>query len=122
MRKSSQSGQIVLISLLVLTIATTVGLSLLSRTTTDVALTAELEESSRAFSAAEAGIEQILKTGVATGAQVLTSGVTYDASVTDIRPGIGAYAFPAKTQEEATETATTAEQSIRKNLINYSIP
>jgi Tfp pilus assembly protein PilX len=100
-----QSGQVVLITLLVLTIATTVALSLISRTTTDTRITAQVEESSRAFNAAEAGVEEALKSGVGTnGAQVLTPGVSYTVSVASIGNAVGVYEFPKKTLKGVTET------------------
>lgn len=100
-----QSGQIVLITLLVLTIATTVALSLIARTTTDVTISSQVEESSRAFSAAEAGIEEALKLGVGSaGAQVLAPGLTYSVDVTSVGGAAGVYEFPKKTTRNVTET------------------
>src|SRR3990172_6897276 len=100
-----QSGQVVLITLLVLTIATTVALSLISRTTTDTTITAQVEESSRAFNAAEAGIEEALISGGGTrGAQVLAPGVSYAVSVASIGTAVGIYEFPKKTLKGVTET------------------
>lgn len=100
-----QRGQVLLISLLVLSIATTVALSLIGRSTTDVTISNQISESSRAFSAAEAGIEEALKTGVGTGgAQVLTAGVTYNVSKADIGGTAGAYVFPKKVSRGTTET------------------
>ncbi len=101
-----QGGQIVLITLLVLTIATTVALSLISRTTTDTTITAQIEESSRAFSAAEAGIEEALKSGVGTnGVQVLTGGdASYEVTVNSIGGAAGVFEFPRKIQRGMTET------------------
>lgn len=61
----SENGQILLITLLVLSVATTIALSLIGRSTTDVAISTQVDESNRAFSAAEAGIEQALKLGFA---------------------------------------------------------
>ena len=52
-----QKGQILLLVVLVMTIALTIGLSLATRTITDIRTTTEEENSQRAFSAAEAGIE-----------------------------------------------------------------
>lgn len=102
----AQAGQVLLITLLVLTVATTVALSLVSRTTTDTTITNQIEESSRAFSAAEAGIEEALKSGVGSGGpQVLTgAGASYDVTVTSIAGAAGVYAFPKKTTRGVTET------------------
>src|SRR3989338_3351838 len=62
MRKN-EKGQAFLIVVLVMVVALTVGLSVASRTVTNLRTTAEEENSQRAFSAAEAGIEKALKTG-----------------------------------------------------------
>ena len=61
--RQSESGQALLIVVLVMVVALTVGLSVASRTVTNLRTTAEEENSQRAFSAAEAGIEKALKTG-----------------------------------------------------------
>ncbi|TSC65478.1 MAG: Uncharacterized protein CEO21_400 [Microgenomates group bacterium Gr01-1014_80] len=50
-----------MVLLLVMTVALGIGLSIISRTLTDVSTSTKVEQSSRAFSAAEAGIEQALK-------------------------------------------------------------
>lgn len=89
-----QSGQILLISLLVISIAATVVLAIIGRTTTDVAMTNQLAESSKAFSAAEAGIEQALKTGLNSGLQTLSSGTTYQATINNIGGATGIYQYP----------------------------
>lgn len=58
--KKYQEGQILLISLLVLVIALTIGLSLATRSISTLHTTSAEENSQRAFSAAEAGIERAL--------------------------------------------------------------
>lgn len=55
-----RGGQIVLIVVLLTVLGLTVGLSLISRTVTDVRISSQIEQSGRAFSAAEAGIESAL--------------------------------------------------------------
>jgi len=55
------SGQAALIVLLVVFVALGFGLSIISQSTTDVRISQQEEESSRAFNAAEAGIEEALK-------------------------------------------------------------
>jgi Tfp pilus assembly protein PilX len=105
-RKKYHSGQIALIALLVLAIATTVGLSLIARTTTDVSVTRNIEESTRAFSAAEAGIEETLKSGVASAGTIdPTLGVSYITAIAPATGGVGnPFVFPQKTLSENTET------------------
>lgn len=105
--KKYQTGQVALIALMVLTVATTVGLSLVSRTTTDVSVSTSIEDSTRAFSAAEAGIEETLKSGIASSNTTIDSsfGVSYSVAVTPVAAKVGApFVFPQKTQKENTET------------------
>lgn len=59
--KAGQKGQVLLIVLLVMVVGLTIGLSLATRSVTDIKISTQLEESSRAFAAAEAGIEAALK-------------------------------------------------------------
>ena len=56
-----QSGQVGIVILLLTVVLLTIGLSIASRTITDVRLSRQEEESSRAFNAAEAGIEEALR-------------------------------------------------------------
>lgn len=58
-----ERGQILLIVVLVLVIGLVVGLSVATRSITNLRVSTEEENSQRAFSAAEAGVEQLLKTG-----------------------------------------------------------
>jgi len=81
MRKiNSEGGQIILILLLVMTVALAIGLSLVQRSITDISISTRLEESSRAFSAAEAGIEKAL---AGTGSTDITLENNSTANVTD---------------------------------------
>ncbi len=64
-----QRGQVLIISLLVLVVALTVGLSVAVRSITTTRMTAAEDSSQRAFSAAEAGIERAL---TATAGQTIT--------------------------------------------------
>lgn len=97
------SGQTLLITLLVLTIATTIGLSLVARSTTDTAVSTQVEDSARAFSAAEAGIEEALKSGKST-TFTLSPDVTFTVSVTSVGSGLATYEFPQKASRGRTQT------------------
>lgn len=55
-----QKGQIILILILVMTVALAIGLSIVQRSLVDVSTASKVEQSSRAFSAAEAGVEKAL--------------------------------------------------------------
>jgi Tfp pilus assembly protein PilX len=101
-----QRGQTALIALLVLTIATTVGLSLIARSTTDIAITRSLEESARAFSAAEAGVEKALITGLSVSSPVdVAQGTRYQVTVAPVTgDASSALVFSGKTLSGDTET------------------
>ncbi len=103
--QQKQSGQILLISLLVLSVATTIALSLIGRTATDQNISNEIQESAQALAAAEAGIEQSLKSGTGSGGvQILTSNVSYAANVSSIGSAAGPYTFSQKTTRNWVET------------------
>ncbi|MBW7955922.1 hypothetical protein H3C66_04275 [Patescibacteria group bacterium] len=58
----SQSGQVGIIIILIMVVLLTFGLSIASRSTREVALSQQEEESNRVFNAAEAGVERALAT------------------------------------------------------------
>jgi Tfp pilus assembly protein PilX len=102
----TNKGQIALIALLVLAVATTVGLALISRGTTNVATTKNAEESTRAFSAAETGIEAALVSGVE-GSSILDAvlGTNYKTTVATVSAAANVpFSFPKKTIKGETET------------------
>ena len=70
MVKKGNSGQTLLIILLIAAVILTVGLAIASYSITDIKISQQEEESARAFSAAEAGIEESLKIGSATDVTV----------------------------------------------------
>ncbi len=72
-KNSIEKGQVILVILLVMAVGLTVGLSVASRSITDVQLSTQVEESSRAFSAAEAGIEKALETGLINAVDIPSS-------------------------------------------------
>lgn len=85
MGKTSERGQVLLIIVLVLVVSLTVGLALVSRSITNLRTSTEEENSQRALSAAEAGIEQVLKSGVATGNKTFTANNTsYSAVISQL--------------------------------------
>jgi len=84
---TSQKGQALIILLLIMVVGLTVGLSIATRTITDLRISTQSEESQKAFSAAEAGIEDALRRDLTsftgTSAEVSPgSGVTYTTTVT----------------------------------------
>lgn len=57
---NSERGQIILILILVITVALAIGVAIIQRSLSDISTSTKVEQSSRAFSAAEAGIEKNL--------------------------------------------------------------
>jgi len=120
--KKYESGQILLITLLVLTVVITIGVALIGRTRTDVTSSAEIEESARAFSAAEAGIEQALISGAGTQGEVTLSNnnASYTTNVSTIGSAQGAYAFSELTNVGDTETLWLVGHT-PEGLLNESV-
>lgn len=79
----NQQGQALLIIVLVMVVALTVGLSVASRTITNLRNTREQASSQKALSAAEAGIEQAIKSG-APVAGSFTGNTSYNTTVTQV--------------------------------------
>lgn len=93
----SQRGEIILIILLVMAVGLTVGLSVAGRSVTDVKLSNQVEESSRAFSAAESGIEEVLRQGIVAATGHYTNQVAnakYDVNVSQLGGSASQFAFP----------------------------
>lgn len=88
--KRLQKGQTLLIVLLIFTVVVTIGLALIGRSTTDVSLTERVEESARAFAAAEAGIEESLQTGLSSNV-TLISGTEFISDVSVLGGGGSVY-------------------------------
>lgn len=82
MQKNSENGQILLIVVLTMILALTVGLSIASRTVTELKLARQSEESQRALQAAEAGIEQVAKSPTLTSSGTFTNNAKFTTTVT----------------------------------------
>lgn len=80
----SQKGQALLIIVLVMVVALTVGLSLASRTIINIRNTREQASSQKALSAAEAGIERSIKSQASIGQTTLSNNATYQTTVTQV--------------------------------------
>lgn len=86
--RRNQHGQALVLVLLSLAVVLTIVLFILARSVTDVAVSSRSEEAVRAFSAAEAGIENALVVGTGTGGQQITIGnAVYSADVTQQSEG-----------------------------------
>lgn len=96
----NKSGQALLIVVLVMAVMLTITLSVVSRSITDVSVTTREEESLRAFSAAEAGIEEVLVQNLGAGenlSDVLESGEVptgYEVTVSGFPEASSEYNYP----------------------------
>lgn len=102
----NQKGQVVLILILVMTVALAIGLSVIQRSLSDISTSTRVEESSRAFSAAEAGIEKAIQE-VSQGNYIPISSFNLDNNATvqgvdkNLVPTAGqALEYPALVKEE----------------------
>ena len=102
-----RAGQALIVVLLVVGVALTVGLAIVARSVTEVSVSTVQDESARALSAAEAGIEQSLG-GVITGSGAGSVGTVGDAFTvqSNSSSGITSYVYPEELV--AGDTATMA--------------
>ncbi len=87
---NKQKGQAILILMLVMSVALSIGLSMVQKSLVDVSTSSKVEQSSRAFSAAEAGIEKALK-----GDPDCTNCKTFDDNSSTIKEVTGTAYTPA---------------------------
>ncbi|MEK7521382.1 MAG: hypothetical protein AAB599_01090 [Patescibacteria group bacterium] len=93
--RARESGQALVVVLLILSVVLTIALSIASRSVTDITISKKEEDALRAVSAAEAGVEQLLKTGAGTTiAGSLPVGSTFNASISGLAQGTQEFAFP----------------------------
>lgn len=81
---SGQGGQVLLIVVLVMIVSLTVGLSVASRSITNLRTSQEEAVSQKALFAAEAGIEQSLQTNTSIANGSFTNNTTYNTTVTQV--------------------------------------
>jgi len=104
-RKTSKNGQVVLIVLLIMSVILVVGLSIASRSVTDIKISQQSQEAARALWVAQAGLEEAIKLNqpIGAGEKQPLGGVEYSVS----KVGIGAgqeFVFPGSV---AADEATT---------------
>lgn len=106
-RFSNQSGQTILILLVIMALGLTVGLLTISRSTTDTELSTKIERESRVFSANEAGVEYILKNPLSPNAQPFSStidGINVSAKATTALGPDQAFEYPGAINVGDTQT------------------
>lgn len=99
-----QQGQILLILLLVMVVALAISLSIIQRSLADLSNATKVEQSSRAFSAAEAGVERALRDSSATGISSTETGNNSQAAI--------AVDVPFPRPEQALEYPPLAKEDI----------
>ena len=95
MGRKNESGQALVLILLSLSVVLTLVLFILSRSITDVAVSSNQEQSVRAFSAAEAGIERSLVVGTGFASPQTIGNASYTTSVTDFALNSTDILFPS---------------------------
>lgn len=86
-----ENGQVLLVVVLTMVVALTVGLGLAARSVTNVRNTADEVNSQKAFSAAEAGVQRALKSGLAIANEQLDSQTSIKQVTIDTSYGRAAY-------------------------------
>ena len=92
-KKRTSSGQTLLVVVLVISVSLIVVMSVVARTLTDVKITGKEEESLRAFSAAEAGVEKALIAG-SQSLTALDNNASFTADVLSIFQGTDQFVSP----------------------------
>jgi len=92
-QKNLRNGQVLLIILLVVTVVLTIGISVASRSITDVKISQQSSESGRAFWVAQAGLEKAIKANAASSGSL--NSVDYTVSKTGLGGGAD-FVFPEK--------------------------
>lgn len=82
--KKSEQGQALLIVVLVMVVALTVGLSIASKSITSLRSSTEEANSQKALAAAEAGVEQAIKNNLSIANGSFSNNTTYSTSVTQV--------------------------------------
>lgn len=120
-RLPKNSGQALLVVLLIMAVALTVGLAVTSRTVTDIEISEQTEEAARAFSAAEAGIEEAL-VGIGTtfGGGWTEEGVSYSSTKTSLGKDANEYLFPEASQEDEVRTLWLADYDDLSKKYDYN--
>ena len=93
MKRKNNSGQAVLVVLLSLSVVLIIVLYIMSRSITDISLSSKEEDSMRAFSAAEAGIERALVIGSDIGNTTIGD-ASFSADVSSFAQGANKMVYP----------------------------
>lgn len=117
------SGQAIIVVLLIIVVALTIGLSVTMRSIKDIKMSTRTEESQRAFSAAEAGLEAALLSGTDVPLTGLGSGgdLDYVATVSQVG-GTAEFVFPDKIDRDDTQQIWFVAHNPTTKEIELSCP
>lgn len=93
MKRKFESGQALVLVLLSLSVVLTIALYILSRSVTDISSSSQQADSVRAFSAAEAGIEQALITGSSISSTIIGN-ASFSVDVSKYSEGSTYFVYP----------------------------
>ena len=114
--ETNSKGQALVLILLSLAVVLTLVLFILSRSITDVAVSSREEEAVRAFSAAEAGVEQSLIVGASSGTTAIGN-ATYKADVSSFAAGTNGFIYPIDLNSGETSTLWFVAHDANGNIL-----
>lgn len=120
----NQRGQVILILILIMTVALAIGLSVIQRSLSDVSTATKLEQSSRAFSAAEAGIEKAIQQNSSIASLTLDNNAVIEGvDKNDIPSANQALEYPPIAKEEMAQVwlASPSDLSVGYNANSLDI-
>jgi len=112
-----ERGQAILLVLLSMAVIVTVVLSIVSRSITDIKVTSTEEDSLRAFSAAEAGVEQVLITGTS-DYNVVVGDAKAVAEKTDFAKGLAEFVLPEEYNAGESATVWFVSHDANGNIVD----
>ncbi len=121
---NDESGQMAILVMLVLVVALTIGLAIIARTTTDIRLSTNTNQSNQAYAAAEAGIEAALGNNISTyGSDVTIGNATFNVSTPTQQGGsTTTFAFPNELKKDEAAQVWLFDYSYFKNPANSAQP
>jgi len=117
---SSQSGQVILVILLVISLILVVGLAVVSRSVTDVKISQQSQEAARALWVAQAGLEQAIKANAGIGSTQVLNEVAYSVAKKDLG-GQTSFVFPDKLSSGDSQVLWLVNHN-NDGSINFSSP
>lgn len=113
----SQSGQALIVVLLIMAVVLTIALSIASRSVTDIAVTKKEEDALRAISAAEAGAEKLLVTNTQVATGSLPSGASFNSQVGQTQQGSKEFVSPVKSASGDVSTIWFVNHDANGNVV-----